>query len=286
MDQSALSMRIMSDAFGEFGTWLLARVGARKAAITIHRYLPFFMEMEREWQGIPTYSCLLWHFGAERLRRVRLPMTWLSEAKGLVPDVVAREENSEQLRIDAIVGSVLSATPAAQALNTYKQALAVKVAAGKATLRSLRLALRPAASLLLAADPKGQKLPNQAALDRYLLHAPGQKAAITGFVKMLNQCYNAGLVVRVNEKRVAVARRRGLEAELIALASGGMDERGLREKWLPVALAYFYRLPRSVCKAIAPSQIAIVAGECMAFTWNGEKYWIPVPSGKVVCRAT
>jgi hypothetical protein len=277
MNLKAFSGRTMADTFAEFGAWLQARVGAHKAAITIHRYLAFFMEMEKEWGGAPAYGCMLQQFGAEGLRRVRLPMAWLTEEKGVMPDADAREDNSERLRIEAIVASVPSATLAAKTLNTYQKSLSAKLAAGKMTLRSVRLALRPAASLLLATDPSGRNLPNQATLDRYLLHAPGQKAAVTGFVNILNRVYGTGLIAKVDAKRVATAHRQALEAKLIALARDGLDEISLQKSWLPVALAYFHRLPCSVGKAIRPDQITITEGDGMTVVWNGQQYWVPVP---------
>lgn len=83
-----------------------------------------------------------------------------------------------------------------------------RVNAGKFTLRSVRLALRPAASFLLVSDPGGVKMPDQSSLDRHLLKAPGQKAAITGFVNYLNEALGLDLVPVVSEKWVNAARRK------------------------------------------------------------------------------
>jgi hypothetical protein len=70
---------LMAGHFDSFGHWLGQKVGGHKAALTIHRYLPFFMDIERQWRTIPDYHVLLNHFGTQHLRRVLLPMRWMEE---------------------------------------------------------------------------------------------------------------------------------------------------------------------------------------------------------------
>jgi hypothetical protein len=107
------------------------------------------------------------------------------------------------------MASIPSRTPAAKALAAYQDRLVKRLTADdKSTLRSVRLALRPATSLLLLADKTGAKLPDQTTLDRYLVKAPGQKAAITGFVNFLNEQHGLALVSTVNEKQVSEVRRK------------------------------------------------------------------------------
>ena len=74
MNRAASSVPVMADHFEQFGTWLGTTVGDNKAAITVNRYLSFFLEIEKVWQAIPDYARLIAHFSAEGLRRVRLPM--------------------------------------------------------------------------------------------------------------------------------------------------------------------------------------------------------------------
>lgn len=275
LNQEAFSIHEMQKAFGAFGEWLLAEVGENKAALTIHRYMPFFAEIEERWGNIPGYASLLGHFSAEGLRRVRLPMRWLKENRNIVPDVEAREADSDRRRIDAIVASIPKGTLAAKALTTYQDRLMKRVNAGKSTLRSVRLALRPAASLLLAATSDGGKMLDQVALDRYLLEAPGQMAAITGFINYLNEMHGLSLVPKVNEKLVSEVRRKKLEVELMALVREGGEGEDFRRRWLSVALAYFHGLPRRVGHAIQGEQIVDHEDGGLSIAWGGQKYWIP-----------
>ncbi|MDH5298127.1 MAG: hypothetical protein OEV91_03840, partial [Desulfobulbaceae bacterium] len=127
IDQAAFSSTAMADAFSEFGAWLLGEVGGKKAALSIHRYLEFFLENEKCWRRIPGYAELLSRFGAEGLRRVRLPMRWLSEAYGVVPDAGAREGDSDLRRIKKILASFQRGTPAAQELAGYHARLMERV---------------------------------------------------------------------------------------------------------------------------------------------------------------
>lgn len=276
IDQAAFSVPEMQREFAEFGEWLMTEVGEKKAALTLHRYLPFFVEMEKCWKRVPSYADLLAHFSAEGLRRVRLPMCWMKEVKGVVPDVEAREADSDRRRIDAIVASIPKRTLAAKALTTYQDRLMKRVHAGKSTLRSVRLALRPAASLLLVANPDGAKMPDQMALDCYLLAAPGQMAAITGFINYLNEGLGLSLALKVNEKKINEARKKKLEAELIALVREGGVGEDFRRRWLPVALAYFHGLPRKVGISIQGERIVVHDDGSLSIDWNGKKYWLPL----------
>jgi hypothetical protein len=275
INQESLSMPEIQKAFGEFGEWLLAEVGEHKAALTLHRYMPFFVEIEMRWGSIQGYASLLNHFGAEGLRRVRLPMHWLKDNKNVVPDVAAREADSDRRRIDAIVASIPKETPAAKALTTYQGKLMKRVNAGKSTLRSVRLALRPAASLLLEASPDGEKMPDQTALDRYLLAVPGQIATITGFINYLNEKHGLSLVPKVNELLVSEVRRKKLEVELMALVREGGEGEDFRRRWLSVALAYFHGLPRRVGSNPLSTKISAQEDGSFNVVWNNQVYWVP-----------
>jgi hypothetical protein len=242
MDQAAFLVVEMQSTFGEFGEWLIDATGPHKAALIVHRYLPFFMAMERQWKRIPSYNELLGHFGAEGLRRVRLPMRWLREAKNVESDPDAREKDSERRRIEAIVESVPRNSPGAQALISYKINLIGRVKEGKSSLRSVRLALRPTASLLLVADPRGKKLPDQASLDLYMLDAPGQRAAITGFINFLNGTYGLGLIARVDKKKVREARRRLLEKKIIRMTKCPEEGDDFEKRWIAAGLEYFHNV--------------------------------------------
>lgn len=241
MDEAAFSNPVLGQSFGEYGAWLMETVGAHKASLTIHRHLSFFLEIERRWQSIPQYHELLGVFGAEGLRRVRLPMRWLQATHGVCPDQVAREEDSELRRIMAILDSVPKQHSHAHAsINGYYDNLLTKAKKGKSSLRSVRLALRPAAGVLRIALKEGMDLPNQSVIDRYLRDTPGQKAAVTGFIHFLNRENSLGLEVHVDLKQVRKNRRRALERKIMQMVLHPGDGEVFARQWLRAGLEYFH----------------------------------------------
>lgn len=274
MDQ-AIFTKEMAEAFGEFGSWLIGIVGPRKAALNIHHYLDLFVEIERQWQCVPAYVELLAHFSAEGLRRVRLPMRWLCEAKGVEPDAEARERESEFRRIVTIVESVPGKSKARSVLASYGSMLRGREQAGKTTLRSIRLAMRPAASLLLACDPIGAKLPDQAALDRYLLGVPGQKAAVQGFLSFLRKEHQIELTPTTNEKRTRANRRKKLEREIMDMITRGDEVQDEQVRWIVLAMAYFHDRKISK-KQVQQSNVDVVAdGAGLRLEIGEERFWLP-----------
>lgn len=275
LDEAGLSSSKFVQLFRAFGVWLLDRVPAQKAALTIHGYFPFFYEMEKRWGEIPSYSQLLIHFTAEGLRRVRLPMRWLSETAQVVVDAQEREDASDLRRTVVIVESLPSETPAGRVLAAYNRELQSKVAAGRASIRTVRLALRPAASLLAACEENGFQLPEQAALDRYLLNAPGQKASITGFVSFMNSQHAANLVIRVDKQKTLLLRRKRLEAELVTLLEGERRDEAFKTEWISISLAYFHGLPRRFGKGLKGMPISVDAEGNFSVVLKGTTYWFP-----------
>lgn len=275
LDEAGLSSLHFVLLFRAFGIWLLDQVPAQKAALAIHRYFSFFYEMEKRWNGIPIYPQLVAHFSAEGLRRVRLPMRWLLETSQVHVDSRQREDASDQRRIDAILASIPSGTPASTVLLAYKEALQVRLAGGQITLRTVRLSLRPAASLLTTQKKVEFDLPAQSDLDHYLLGAPGQKAAITGFISFINTHYSKKLLIRVDKNKTLAIRRKKLEKEIAALVAENSRSDEFRIKWLSVGLAYFHGLSRNVGPTIAKDGISTDENGNFCILWKEKSYWLP-----------
>ncbi|WP_142660725.1 hypothetical protein [Methylacidimicrobium tartarophylax] len=273
LDRAAFSTAGMEKDFGEFGEWLIGDKGPHKAALTVHRYLSFFLEIEREWKNVPPYRELLAHFGAEGLRRARIPMRWLREAKGVKVDAAAREEDSERRRIEGIVGTFGQGTEAHRILVDYAGKLMQRVEEGKTSLRSVRLALTPAAALLRRAAQKGGGLPDQTLLDRYLLDAPGQKAAATGFANFLRKTRSLKLSVRTDAKKAKEAQRRTLKKKIVAMARHPEEGEDFIRRWIAAGLEYFHsvKFNRKALEAVSAKVdeggLRVVAG--------GRTYWLP-----------
>ncbi len=129
-------------------------------------------------------------------------------------------------------------------LDGYHQYLMRRVAAGTTTLRSVRLALSPAAALLMFAETMDRIPPDRKALDGFLRQAPGRRAAPSGLVKYLREKHCADIALPKRDSgRAYRMRHRKLEAEMLALMQEGRKGGKMEPRWLGVALAYFHDLP-------------------------------------------
>jgi hypothetical protein len=276
MDCAAFSVPRMAAHFEAFGQWLGKEVGEHKAAITVHRYLLFFLDIEKQWRAIPDYYALLAYFGAPRLRRVLLPMRWMQEIGLALPDTVAREEDSDRRRIFATLDKVGKGTLERIILDGYHKALMMGLKDKETTLRSIRLAMTPAAALLLKSRDMGRTPPNQQVLVAYLENTPGQRAAVSGFVRYLRENYGVDLALpKTDSGKAERNRRKKLGAEMLVLMSECGDGDKFRRRWLSVALAYFHGLPRKIGKNIPDEQITAHEDGSLTIVWSSQKYWLP-----------
>ena len=278
MDQAAFRVPGMAKRFTDFGDWLIQHVGEHKAALTIHKYLAFFLDIEHEWHDIPNYEALLGHFSAAGLRRSLLPMRWMEETGLVTPDAAAREADSDRRRIEASLAKLPEGSRIRMILEGYRQYLMQRVATGTTTLRSVRLALSPAASLLAFADDMDCMPPDRKALDGFLHQAPGQRAALAGFVKYLREEQGADIaLLKRDSGRAYRNRRKKLEAEMLALMREGVTDWKRGRRWLGVALAYFHDLPVKTGQNVRDGDIT--ADESgMTVRVGGGSYWIPQPN--------
>lgn len=276
MDCTAFSLPRMAMHFEVFGHWLMVLVGVNKAAQTIHRYLPFFMEVERNWKDFPEFAVLLAHFGTAKLRHVFLPMRWMEVTGVVVPDMAAKADDSDRRRIAVTLDKFAKGMKARALLEGYYKTLMKNMNAGKMTLHSIRLALSPAAALLCKASEMDRIPPNQRVLDIYLAKRPGQRAAISGFVRYLREVHGAKIALpKANRGRALRQRRKKLEIELLQLMRAGCYSSELKKQWLSVSLAYFHGLNRRVGfqvwnKCLSESDDGLVV------VWNNESYWLPM----------
>ena len=274
-NRAAFRTPTMAGHFGEFGVWLKTTRGPEKAVQKVHRFLPFFLEVEREWGTIPEYGTLLEHFGAKKLRSVLLAMRWMEESGLVKPDSAVREADSDRRRIEATLDQFPEGSRAREILEDYHDTLEERVEAGRTNTRSVRLAIAPAAGLLKAAIQVGRMVPDQRVLDGYLRKTPGQRAALSGFVTHLRDKLDTELTFPPLDRRAAERqRRRKLRAEMLELMRGGATGPSADRQWMATALAYFHDVPKKVADEAANKN----AGPDRQ-GWNvrigGKQYWIP-----------
>lgn len=262
----------MQQLFRAFAGWLGEEVGSEKAAITLNRYVAFFLEVERQWGDVPQeYAVLLKHFGPLKLRRSELPMRFI-QSKGLVAvDEAAKLEEAECRRIMGIVEGPGKCT----LLMAFHDYLNKRLEAGTTSLRSVRLALTPAARLMKLVMDSGREKPTQNDLIVYLQKSPGQRAAISTFVGFLAKKYGLNLSLPPKDGRAAKRKKLLLEAELGQLlkscGSGGLFQR----KLIGMALAYFHGLPKKAVNSVPLGELKRADGGGVEIGIKEAVYWLP-----------
>lgn len=273
-NKAAFLTERMASLYDEFATWLDEESGAHKAFLSIGRFLAFFMEMEKNWACVPSYEKLLARFGAEGLRRVNLPMRWLELRHGLVVDATAREADSERRRIAATLDSLPEGV-GKDALTEYADTLMEKVGKGRSLLRSVRLALAPAAELLRSS--KNGALPCPEDLNRLLLDKPGQRAAISGFVNFLNKKHSIGLRCVIDYEKKRRNGQISAEKELLRLMLTPPRTEtceDFKRKWLNYSLAFFHELSLDTRK-LGNEDIFEHGDGSFTVHFKDKEYWIP-----------
>jgi len=203
-------------------------------------------------------------------------MRWLVHAKHIAIDATVREADSERRRIEAMLNSLNHRPHLASIAKAYANMLTERFKRGKTTSRSIRLALRPAIALLDSLDTNSD-LPKQADIDQYLSGAPGQRAALSGFVKFLNAQFGLSLVARTDPSKARQARMKLLERSLHALAHVSSD--APNNTWLAQALALFHGLPRNAVKNATLKHADYRSVPGIRVMLNSKSYWVPKPEG-------
>ena len=276
LNRAAFSTPTMASHFGEFGSWLKTTRGPEKAAQKIHRFVPFFREIEDTWQGIPEYTDLVEHFGAKGLRTFLLAMRWMEDTGLVKPDPKAREAETDRRRIEATLHQLPEGSRARDLLEGYHDVLDERVEKGRTSTRSVRLAMAPAAGLMKAALRKGRTVPDQKVLDGYLRKTPGQRAAVSGFVTHLRVTLDTELKLPPLDQRAAKRRRRRkLREEMLELMRGGGSGPAVERRWMATALAYFHDVPRKAVERVDDSDI-VSEPDGMSVRLGGRRYWIPL----------
>ena len=281
-NQAAFTTPNMAWQFMEFGTWLKSTRGPEKAAQKIHRFLPFFLEIERQWGGSPQYANLVSHFGATRLRSVLLAMRWMEESGRVRPDAQVREEQSDRRRIEATLARCRKALGRGRSWRaTAKSWTSASRQDGRARVRcGWRLRRRQDCSKPQSSS-EGQYRTRRL-LDGYLKKTPGQRAAVSGFVSHLRVALNTELKLPPYDRQAATrGRRRKLREELLDLMRTSESGSEVDQRWIAAALAYFHELPRKAADGFDVAEIVLDRGG-MTIQIGEQRYWIPPRSGTLV----
>ena len=272
---SALKPDRITDHFASFGNWLVETAGPHKAARDAVRYVGLFEEIGSRWGDIPDYAALVAHFGAEGLRRRRRALQWMVERKLVTVDATVRKHDSEKRRIAACLERLPDGSRSQQVLREYHAELEERARSRALTLRSVRLSLTPAVGFLEATSAAGRDLPNQETLDALLRRAPGQHAALAGFVRWLRERHKVAITLPRKRTSTALRRRRKSAREaMLALLRKEGEGSDIADRWRVAALVYFHDLPLKAARAVRRSDIQTDRNG-LNVSVNGKEYWIP-----------
>ncbi|MDA3502321.1 hypothetical protein MKL32_12180 [Acinetobacter sp. AOR34_HL] len=258
-------------AFIEFSQWLLQDVGNHKATLTIELYVPFFVEITRYWNELPSYEVILHHFKPKGLRKYLKVKQWLHILyQGNIQDS-KKTDLAEGCRIDALFAKIAYQPIACDLFNGYQAELMAKLYAGRTTLKSVRLALQPAVGLLLQ---RINQIPTQSEVGMYLAERSGQRAALTGFINYLNKNYDLNLICGHSEKEKIQAQQRkqkNLENEMIVFIIKSREEQNSIHiiDWIRLSMQYFHD-----CSYKTSSKFEVNQDQCTVLQ-DGKTYVLP-----------
>ena len=261
--------------FRRFGEWLLSFSGPHNAALRINVHYKFFRELEVTWGKVPGYQELLGHFSASGLRRAENPMRWLAQTGLVSPDEALREQSSEWRRVEQVLAEVNAPWPASL-LTGYFKVHSARLEQAMSSVRSVRLALRAAASFLISCDLVAGAFPVQKNLEAYWRASPGQVAALTGFVNYLNSHHALKLNAQPDGKWLKRAKKAKAEKALVALLHETPKRPNFEARWICAASAYFHdRKLRRKKLVYTPKKHEGAAG--FEIGVGPDLFWVPSP---------
>lgn len=260
--------------FSRFGQWLFERLGPSKAALKINSFYRFFRSIETRWGCIPSYDDMLKHFTAIGLRRAETPMRWLSEVGAISVNAEDREKRTEERRLRAILAEIEDPW-SQQLLMGYFTELTARRESGETDLRSIRLALRPAANMLKGARLAAGTLPNQKTLELFWRSSPGHVAALSGFVGHLNKSHELQLKWRPSDHWLEKAKKNKAERELVALLREDQQASDFEVRWIVKGLAYFHDIRKVSRKTLVYRKESYQGVEGFSVERASEKLWVP-----------
>jgi hypothetical protein len=263
------------ESFAGFAAWLPDNSSPGVGARRLKHHVEFFEALDSlgdvEW----TAETLLGHFGTAALRRYALPMQWMGISSDLSVDARAKADDSDKRRLSKALSSMHEGSLGREVLKCFCLSLQQRCDSGTLTVRSARLAVRPAAALLTAQCPSGSALPTQQALDSYLAKVPGQRAAVSTFLGFLKRVHDLELKLPAKRSANGLSQRKALEKQLIAILvkrhGGVIDD----PKWAQLALRYFHRMTAAEAKATYEGAARRPEGSGLVLSNAGQDYWLP-----------
>jgi hypothetical protein len=226
--------------------------------LLINQHWPFFRKLDRITQEIgriPTHQELMRYMTVLEMRRSLLVTQFLDESNIITQDAQTKADAAEWDYMDRMKLR-LATNKALEAIFVgYQDYMLKRVETGKTSLRSVRLAMTPAARLLELSGLMNTSLPDQSVLIQFLWQHAGQRAAISGFVNYLNNKHCTALMlpkkgedIRLVLKHPREGRENMLRKKLIDYLNSTSTDPRLPRMILRAALGYLHsvHLPKDI----------------------------------------
>lgn len=236
-----------SSFFEEFSLWLESRRGAMFAGIHISKYYPFFSEldtMSQNLQRFPTYAEILEHLTVAKTREYLLATLFLKDTGKIIFDRSVQEEYANLDMIDRLIESFSLDDIRYTIIVDYCNRLYEKQLKNQTTIRSVRLALTPAAKFLHYCNNFKESEINDNALSGYLWVYHGQRSAIYGFINFLNNNHRFSLQSHRTKPIIGSSRysKKQLKTKLVQLLREPEENEKYRRYLFRIALGYCHNL--------------------------------------------
>lgn len=267
--------QFLKDKYVEYIEWLNQSISANKAALYINKHTDFFVKTESLWiNSVPTYLSFLQLLRANGLRKFELVMRWLNESHLISAESKLMNLCSEIDQLDTLINHFEGSEFGRKIINAYKDKMLYRVQSDKISMRSVRLAVKPAVSLLQYAFSVGKDLPDIEEVKSYLTECSGQAAALTGFINFLNEQYGTDIDYLTLKKSCFIkkSRKKKLEQDLLAMLSSDHEIEVL--VWVTKGLQLFHNMSYRGALAIKADMIVNVQ-DGYEINYNNKKYWLP-----------
>ena len=225
---------------------------------------------------MPTSKQLLARLRSSGLRKFELVMQWLKEVHDIQIDSDNKKNCSERDQMEKIVQGILQPSLAYDVVLEYKNKLEEKIKRGDTSIRSARLAVKPAVALMVSMGEESAQLPNLEHVKAYLADYSGQAAALTGFINFLNENYSTSIDYLKLKKSdfLKTKRKQKLEREIISLTQADLSKSEDLISWVRNGLRYFHQLSYIDSKKVKKEMVIEIDGG-LAVVLNERSYWLP-----------
>lgn len=263
--------------YEQYLLWLEDKVGANKAALYVNKHTHFFIKTEELWTDtIPTAEQLLAVLRTSGLRKFELVTYWLDEVHHIKAALEDKDFCSQQDQIEKLILSLAQPSTAYDVVMSYKGELDIKMKDGKTSIRSIKLAIKPAVALMHYVCASGAILPNLDHVKAYLIDFSGQAAALTGFINFLNKNFDTSIdyLAFKKSKNFNKKRKNKVEKEIIQLMDKPLYNKEDVLNWVKNGLRYFHNVSYVESLKVKFEMIT-ETDDGYAILLQNHSYWLP-----------